>query len=300
MTIEFNCPKCDSLIAFPDKHAGRTARCLSCQQRLVIPQESFQKPQLIETPPDPASLIPQPGFYRAVFIDTWKIFAESTNAATLAFIIAAVCFKFFLGRGPCCIGFISHFVIWGWLFGLYLNIIYETAFDEDILPQIYLGDSITFLWHIFGPIVKFVFTMLVVQLPFIISLAVLQDKGITYENLLQRGFGIHNLLQFFFIAGVFVFPMAILTIAVGQSLELLRPDRLFHPMLKAPIPYIVTVLLLLLFSMVEIKAVPFNLQPAGKAAMLLAFNLFVQLVAIFAMRSIGLFFRHYQCYLKWL
>ncbi|MHC4748223.1 MAG: hypothetical protein ACYS18_13050 [Planctomycetota bacterium] len=31
----------------------------------------------------------------------------------------------------------------------------------------------------------------------------------------------------------------------------------------------------------------------------LAVNLAVQLLAIIAMRSIGLFYRHYNCHLKW-
>jgi hypothetical protein len=35
------------------------------------------------------------------------------------------------------------------------------------------------------------------------------------------------------------------------------------------------------------------------AAKCLSVNLLVQLLAIFSMRSIGLFYRHYICYFKW-
>ena len=37
MTIQFNCPNCDALIAFDGKHRGKRARCITCGQRLIIP-----------------------------------------------------------------------------------------------------------------------------------------------------------------------------------------------------------------------------------------------------------------------
>lgn len=72
MTIEFNCPKCGALVAFDSKHAGKRAKCLACGQRFLIPSQSFQKPEKAEPEAEPKE-DPIPGFYRAVFIDSWRI-----------------------------------------------------------------------------------------------------------------------------------------------------------------------------------------------------------------------------------
>jgi hypothetical protein len=91
--------------------------------------------------------------------------------------------------------------------------------------------------------------------------------------------------------------MAILVAAVLEDLpELLRFDRLFVPVIRAFVPYLVVVGLLAAACFIENKAeqdaTPSMLQNAG----ILAINLAVQVVAIIAMRSIGLFYRHYACY----
>ena len=65
MTIEFNCPWCGALIAFDGKHSGKRAKCLSCEQRFLIPAESFQKAKKVAPEPEPKE-DPIPGFYRAV------------------------------------------------------------------------------------------------------------------------------------------------------------------------------------------------------------------------------------------
>ena len=300
MTVKFLCPKCDALIAFNSRHAGKRARCLTCGQLFIIPAKDDEKPQIIK--PEPEYTEPLPGFYRAVFVDNWRLFIDRDNATPLVFVVAVVCFKFFLAPWACC-NLLAHAVIWGWLLGFYLNIIYETAFDIDKLPEIYLGTSITFLWYIIQPFLTFFLTMFLVQLPLIIALALLQGKGVTYENMWQAHTGWNLLLQALFLLGLFLFPIAILTTAVGKEFTmLLRPYYLFVPIFKASLPYIVIVALLVTASLVETHTDQFTsvakqtlLSAAGK----LSLNLLVQLLAIIAMRSIGLFYRHYSCHLPW-
>ena len=74
---------------------------------------------------------------------TGSCFFDSENVTSLAFVIVVVFFKFFKYR-VCCCDYVTSFAVWGWLFGFYLNIIYETAFEIDKLPEINLGTSITF------------------------------------------------------------------------------------------------------------------------------------------------------------
>jgi len=230
-----------------------------------------------------------------VFVDSWKLFIDSDNATSLVFVIAAVCFKFFLGRGICCMNYISFVVVWGWLLGFYLNIIYETAYEIDKLPQIYLGTVVTFIWYIIKPLFVFLFTMAAVQIPFIIALTLLQNKDMSPENV-QRA---ETALQLIFVLGLFLFPAAILTIAVGKDITLLRPDYIFAPVRKALAPYLVVVVLLVAAAFIEIQTRPFMGENLAVDAGYMALELVVQVIALIAMRSIGLFYRHYSCYFRW-
>ncbi|KPJ66866.1 MAG: hypothetical protein AMJ43_06865 [Coxiella sp. DG_40] len=296
MTIKFYCPTCDALIAFDSKHAGKRARCISCGQIFIIPSKDDEKPKIIK--PQPQRTEPLSGFYRAVFIDSFKIFFDSENATSLVFVIAVICFKFFLSPVMCC-GYITFFIVWGWLLGFYLNIIYETAFSIDKLPEIYLGTSITFLGYIIKPFFVFFSTMAVVQLPLIITLILLRDKGITYDNFWHIHTGPYLILQLLFIFGLFLFPMAILTTAVAQTLTMLRPDYILPPIFRAFIPYLTVVALLTAASVLEMQTTQYDFSDFIITARNLGLNIAVQALAIIAMRSIGLFYRHYTCYLRW-
>ncbi|MGA2172439.1 MAG: hypothetical protein ABSG82_05430 [Sedimentisphaerales bacterium] len=292
MTILFKCPKCGEIIAFTDKHAGQSAKCMTCGQQMIIPEKTGQAPKIIKPKAEPK--VPQPGFYRAVFVDSWKIFSDRKNLTGFVFVTAAICFKFF-SAGACCLGYVAYFAAWGYLFGFYLKIIRETAAGDDELPEVETGTSITFLVYIIKPIFVFAFSVFIVQLPFIIALAFFKDKGVTWENMNEN-----MVLRTLFIAGLFFFPVTILTAAVIEDLpELFRFDRLVAPVIRAFVPYMVTVGLLAVACFIESNARqykpmtdPLSLSNLGN----LAVNLAEQVVAIIAMRSIGLFYRHYGCY----
>ena len=93
MTIQFNCPNCNAVIAFADKHCGKRAICTTCGQRLIIPSGDREKTRKVKAPREQAESLG--GFYRAVFVDSFKLFTNSENATGLAFIATAVCLKFF-------------------------------------------------------------------------------------------------------------------------------------------------------------------------------------------------------------
>ncbi len=297
MTIEFNCPHCGALIAFDSKYAGRRAKCLTCGQKCIIPKESFKTPEKIKPEPEPRG-DPIPGFYRAVFLESWKLFIDPRNVTPLTFVTAVVCFKFFLAQA-CCMNYVVYFIIWGWLFGFYLNIIYQTAYDEDQLPQVEVGTSITFLWYAIEPFLIFGFTLFLVELPFIAVLGLTQGHGVTPGNIWSGATPLHLLARVMLIAGLCVFPAAILTIAVGKDFLLLRPDRLIAPIVRAFIPYVITAALLALACFMEWHTIQYTGADSATTIMDLAFNLALQVVAIVAMRSIGLFYRHYGCHFKW-
>jgi hypothetical protein len=243
--------------------------------------------------------MPLPGFYHAVFIDSWKIFFDKDNLTAIVFVVAAVCFKFFTA-GACCLEFVTYLAAWGYLFGFYLNVIHETAVGNDKLPEIEVGTSITFLWHIIKPIFIFVFTVIITQLPLFVVLAFFKDKGMTWENIWETRTTVNLILRLLFFAGLFLFPVAILTAAVLEDLpELFRLGRLAAPVFRAIVPYTITVGLLAAACFIETNTRQYSPQ-ARESALTIAGNLTVnlveQVVTIIAMRSIGLFYRHYDCY----
>ena len=296
MTIEFNCPNCGALIAFDSRHAGKRAKCLACGQKFLIPAQSFEKPKKIE--PERVKEEPVPGFYRAVAIDSWKIFANPRNATTLVFVTAVVCFRFFLAQA-CCLNYLASVIIWGWLFGFYLNVISRTAIDDDLLPEIDLGTSVTFLWYIIEPFFVFSYTLFLVELPFFIGLSLLHDSGVTFRNVWSDFDTPHLVLQVLSAGGLFLFPAAILTTAVGKDFTLLRPDYLLAPVCRAFVPYLITGALLAATCLVEMHTTQYTGADVAVTAQYLVINLLVQVLAIIAMRSIGLLYRHYGCYFRW-
>jgi hypothetical protein len=298
MTISCRCPKCDGLCAFTEKDAGRKARCWKCGQIFIIPATDGEKPQIVKLPEIKAG--PIPGFYRAVFVDSWKVFFKPQSVTPLVFVAAVISFRFFLADS--CLSIIALLISWGWLLGFYLNIIHDTAFDVDELPEIYLGSSVTFVWNIVWPVLTFILTMVSVQLPYILASWILKHYGIIYEDIWIFEFGWPTLLQALFISGLFFFPVAILTVAVGKDLTLLRPDYLIKPIFRSFLPYLVVVFLLVAASICEMHAVEIDrLRGAGwpTIAAHLAANLAVQVLTIISMRAIGLFMRHYGCYFPW-
>jgi hypothetical protein len=297
MTIRFNCPRCGSLIAFADKYAGGSARCLTCGQLLVVPQIDGDAPRAIEPKEEPD--FPVPGFYTAVFINNWKIFFDRDNLTALVFVTAAVCFKFFAAGAPC-LAYVIYFAAWGYLFGFYLTLIRETAVGGDKFPEIELGTNISFLWQILKPILLFALILFVVEIPFYIVSAIAGKSSETVQDLWADKTAMNLFLVFLFAGGLFLFPLTILKVAMMEDItELFGLRRFFVPLVKAFFPYLTVIAVLAVACVIEAHAKQY--APGGKESFFtvagkLAMNLAGQAVAIISIRSIGLFYRHFSCF----
>ena len=302
MTIRFNCPSCNELIAFADEHRGKRAHCMTCGQQFVIPSGDKQKTKKIKSPKERAE--PLPGFYRAVFIDSRRLFTNQENVTGLVFIALAVFLKFFMaGKNytltipgqafvfniPIPIGHVLHVAAWGFIFWYYMEMIYSTAFEQEKLPDVIVGGFKGLLWRIAKSVYIFLIMLLVVELPYLITALISSWMDAELPVLLY-------VLMF---GGLFLFPVAILTVAVGRDLMMLRPDYLLIPIFRAFGPYLVTAVLLGAAAVLQIHARQYSEQFHTAAIGHLLLNLAVQVIALIAMRSIGLFFRHYSCLLPW-
>lgn len=305
MTIQSNCPTCNAVIAFRDKHCGKRARCLTCGQFFIIPAKNHDVPQKIK--PSVEKGQPIPGFYRAVFVESRKLFTKPQNATGLVFVIAAVCFKFFSGhtdyswtmggfRVQAPLGLVVTLASWGCLFWYYMEIIYSTAFDVEELPDVYMGGLFGFIWNTIKSLSTFAIALLIVQLPCIIFLAVSRKVGIE-----PRLVGVVS--HILAIAGLFVFPMAILTFSIGRDIAMVfRPDYILRPVVRALGAYLVVVGLFVLAWQLQLWTVEYG-QLLGRSKIVIGLhllaNIAVQALALVSMRSIGLFYQHYSCYFPW-
>lgn len=304
MTIRFNCPKCGNLIAFADKYQGKRAHCTNCSQGFVIPspgQEKARKVKKIKAEVEKGESLP--GFYNALFADSWQLFSLK-NATGLVFILVAVCFKFFIEERNFSIfitgesltfdiyvpmGYALSAAAWGFLFWYYMEIIYATAYDQDKLPDVVVGGFYSFIWLIAKSLYTLFVILLVAGLPYIITYLVLKKTGADSPILLNG----------FFILGVFLLPMAILTAAVGRDLTMLRPDYFFVPIFKAFGPYLTIVLIFGAAVFVQIHAHQYENQGSRAALGYLMLNFAVHAIMLLAMRGLGLFFRHFNSHFTW-
>ena len=298
MTIRFNCPNCNELIAFADKYSGKRARCASCGQRFIIPSEDKEKPKTIEPPAENAE--PVPGFYRAVLIDSWKLFVRPQNATGLVFVIAAVCFKFFTGhtdysftmgmfRVQAPVGLVVTLSAWGCLFWYYMEIISTTANETDELPDVYMGGLFGYIWNVIKSLTIFAIGLFAVLLPSVIFISISGSTGVVSYVLS--------------IVGLFAFPMAVLTFSAGGDVSMVfRPDYIFKPIARAFWPYLLIAGLFMLAWELQLRTIGYGRLIGGDNLVIglhLLANLAVQMLAIISMRSIGLFYRHYNCHFPW-
>jgi len=305
MTIQFNCPNCRELIAFADKHRGKRAHCTACGQRFIIPLASDETPKKIKAPKEEKEqAVPIPGFYRAVFVESWKLFTNPKNVTGFAFILVLVVFKFFTSglnfslfiQGHWLsfdfyipLGWVLAGAAWGCLFWYYKEVIYSVGFDQDELPTVTIGGFYGLVWIMLKSLYEIAIILLVVGLPYIIAFLVL--KWVQAESPV--------LLSVLALGGFFLLPMAILTVAIGRDLTMLRPDYFLVAIFRAFRPNLVLVVWLGAAAGLQMYAKQYASQSPAVAAGHLLLNLAVQALVLIAMRSIGLFYRHYSCHLPW-
>lgn len=298
MTIKFHCPTCGAIIGFADQHRGKRAHCTTCGQHFIIPSENNATPEKVKPPEEKSD--PIPGFYRAALVDSWKLFLKIGNITGFVFIIAAVTFKFFTGhtdyswtmngfRFQAPTGLIITLTTWGCLFWYYMEIIHLAAINIDELPDVDMGDLFGFIWNVIKSLFTFSFVLVVLLLPCILYIGFTQDQGV-----------ISHILS---LIGLFAFPMGILTVSInGDMTMVFRADYIFKPIAKAFWPYLVVVAMFIIAWKLQLKTIEYG-DLLGSDKCVVGFHLFVnlavQMVVFIAMRSIGLFYRHFSCHFPW-
>ncbi len=302
MTITFDCPGCGGICAFRGRYAGRTARCIRCNQQFVIPSENDLPAEKIGTEfqyDDPV-----PGFFAAAVKNIRQTFFNCKNATGLLFVVLLVCLKFVIRHENCDyilinvrlyvpLGLMLATGMMGCLFWYYMEIVSSTAFGNNDLPDIDMGTPAKLFGSALSCLYRFLIALAVVQTPFIVAWLVLAKLQIQVTWLLYA----------LSAAGLFVFPIAILTMAVGGDLSLLaRPDYLIRPIVKAFLAYLVPAAMVIAAAFFQWKTFAYGLdkgQIPAETATLLSMDIAAAMLAVLAMRTTGLFYRHYSCHMTW-
>ena len=294
MTISCKCPKCGQLCGFKDIYAGHRARCLQCSTAFIIPEQDGDVGQSL--PQEPAG--PLPGFYKAVLKENFKAFIQRESIIGLVLCIALTCFHFFIGdkdysislpgfRLPLFVGWVVTFITAGYLLWYCVETINTTAFECDFLPDIYIGDGFAFVKEIAKSIYFFIVAFAIALIPAAIMINLLDAIGVSWQWLNTT----------ILILSLTTVPMVLSMLACGIAPWMLfRFDRIFVIITKTLGPYMLTTAITvfafsLVFLTVGFFATHSEMTPS--AAVMLTARLVAVFSTLFAMRTIGLYARHY-------
>ena len=304
MAITFKCPKCNTLCAFSERHAGRRARCMTCNKVFYIPDTDGGEP-IVET----VETGPLPGYYRRALIDSWKMFINPANAKILIFFALMVSLEYCIGytdfsmtlpgfRLQLPVGLLTVFIVNGCLFWYYFEIVADIAFDADELPDVDLDFGFAFFWNVIKSVYLFAVAFLITQIPYVIIAGTIKAAGINLPDFVKVPM---------LMVGFFLFPMAILTIAAGREIWMVfHPGMMILPIFKAFGQYLTAAILInaaILATWTARHYTSGGFQAMSKKGILfallgLAVCIVTRMLNIIAMRSIGLFAQHYRCYLR--
>ncbi|MFA6187208.1 MAG: hypothetical protein WC770_08380 [Phycisphaerae bacterium] len=300
--ITFNCPKCGFICAFREVYTGRRARCLRCGQIFIIPACDGEIPQKVEPPRENED--PLPGFYEAVLKNSIPAIFNKQGLATLLFVLLVSVLKFFTIHFDFSIqmpGFTLHIpigwvmgvLIWGGLFWVYGEIISATSFDIEFMPEVIFDGGFGYVFKVIEAIYTFFLILFLLLLPAIIFRHIFLAFGVNSKWAVLP----------FVMGGAFMLPMAVLAVSITRDVTVLAKfGHLFLPVKKAFWAYLLVAGLFAVGCQLQYLTRNYG-DVANKSAFViglnLAFVLISQIIIVFAMRTAGLFYRHFACYFKW-
>ncbi len=294
-TIQCDCPQCGRVCGFKSCYAGRTARCLNCNTRFVIPAHTGQAADPCPQP----SAKPLPDFYANALKGGIKAFVHPQSKVGLVFCMALVAAHFLLGdvdlsftvlafRPPFVIGWFVTVFTFGCFAWYCMEIAVNTRMDTDAFPPVDIGAGFDLLWLIVKSAYLFAVTLIVALLP-----ASFLSAWFEYFNINIGGL-------YYPIAAIclLLWPMDIAIIAMEVPVwRIFRYDLIVAAIAKTFRAYLFTVLVTLTaFSLLWLGLEYFatNDEITLQTALgLLVLRLVGASMFIFAMRIIGVYCLHH-------
>ncbi len=317
MSIQTYCPKCKSVCGFSDNLAGRRAKCVNCGQLFIVPAEDDGIAVKYDLPIEKGD--PLPGFYEAVFKKFFQAIFASSSIGALIFIMFLTCLWYLTGwmnftlNFPCTSGgFVSvylplghfmTFICWGLIIHVFLDFAYKTSIDiEHISTTVFLAFVAEEIQEIFMIPYKICWYaakawypvlcgLLVVSLPSIISIGIMELLNCDIPAVRWS----------LFAAGLIFWPAIFFNIARTQDfISAARLNQVWHIIIDtwphylflAAVFLIPAIGMFLMPNIVKVFRIHPLLVPAALGAVCI-----LQLLLLFAMRTTGLFDRHFRdCY----
>ncbi len=207
----------------------------------------------------------------------------------------------------------SKAMVMGYISAFYFNVILDIANGENDLPLVDVSE----IWDsLIRPFLLFIVSYLYAYAPAVIYLVFEFFNIVSGQPLLEEDNNILARMGTIFLvmiaAGVFAWPMIILTIALGDSfiikphLVIISIGRMFLPYLACVVFLgVCTGLLYLASDMTTAQATEempqgmFGAMSGGYIVAVLLLNLTIASGQIFTMKSIGLLYRHYGDRMDW-
>ncbi|MBX3351728.1 MAG: hypothetical protein KF684_02240 [Phycisphaeraceae bacterium] len=336
--INFRC-SCGAPIGMPDHAAGKTAKCMTCGSRLVVPaltQSPVAAPaapdddiplELEPEPPRPVTRAPtalppreperpaalhtkyttasseahasarQARKQRGYFADALASFLIPLTPLGLVAMTGLTTLLVIMNIIPILVvAILAMLIAYGALAAYCFEVIVDTAGGEDSLPmpagiEEWASDLPEALIAMVATILATFFPMILVGTLF--PMIGISDEATDIAMLVAMA------------AGVFIFPVAILCVAMGGMGTLLRPDYHIRTILSAPGQYLLIWCMLLLVFAVQV-GVGLLLESEDASEGFLAFLLTIAVSSlltvyglIVTMRQIGLFYRHFSDRFPW-
>ena len=332
MPIEATC-QCGARFRLPDSAAGKRARCKRCGASVTIPSHdlyAISEPERsagdsetrLAPPPLPVASPHHPddtatthlrsgesgsGSREAAFdelsrgrtfrqdlLDSFVFLLEPANAVTIGALALMLVVAQGIGAMVPIGGLLVKMAAGAYAGAFCFAVLLETASGEDDLPTVMIKDLRD---DLVGPALEFAGSWLVVAWPALVLQGLIAADVVAVPDLVVTGL---------FVAGAFFWPAVVLMVAIGNGLSGLWPHSVIRTVMAAPASYLaiwcvllVAALLLWVPNSDAFASFVINASPA-RVMILEAVNIVLSLiVAVIAMRVIGLFYRHHKHRFPW-
>ncbi len=220
------------------------------------------------------------------------VFADAGNLFSIIFVTVLMAMdSALMVLGFSCILLIPMVILTGLLAAFFFNVVVNASNGDDDLPEIGLNGD----WFddIIIPFAKFLTTCLITLVPLRIYFSIVGSNGVSHG-------GVFAMLGI----GVCLWPIFILTFAIGGFTCLLRPDRMVLTVLRTFVPYLVTCAALggAIGISWGLKSVltPVAASMGGNGWAIVTILAIVDVYCmVVAMQCIGLYYHHFKDRFAW-
>ena len=330
--------QCGARYRFPESVMGKRAKCQKCGAVLTL--EAEVDPGVLAIRDEPAAPEPAPPMssayvpsaesagrlghavveedtsppsYARSLLQTLLFPTELANLGPLIFMWAMVFISAALLPFAPCVGGLGQIIILGWYSAFRLSVIEDAAAGEKQLPTLALTNGA--YDDILVPFLKWVGSWVIVLAPALIYLLVMVSLGLSTPaspaallqglgGILPYATGDVIVFEVLVYAGLFLWPMVVLCIALGGFSSFNRPDLIAVTLCRTFPMYLLTAGIVFGVSMIgdwlvgDVPVNPWDDVFGFFGWMLIASGTSVYL-EIVSIRAIGLYYYHFKDRFAW-